>query len=134
MVEKAGIVRKHFGYILSQKRDALLGVVALGDIGDHFPDSDPAYRDASSLDLLGRIGARLRRKGFRVGNVDATIVAEAPKCGPFRERMVDGIAGVLEVDRGRISVKATTNEGLGPVGRGEAIAAYAVVLVEEVTE
>ena len=114
--------------------DALLGVVALGDIGDHFPDSDPAYRDASSLDLLGRIGARLRRKGFRVGNVDATIVAEAPKCGPFRERMVDGIAGVLEVDRGRISVKATTNEGLGPVGRGEAIAAYAVVLVEEVTE
>ncbi len=114
--------------------DALLGAAALGDIGDHFPDTDPVYKEASSLVLLGRIGERVRQEGYRIVHIDSTVVAEIPKVSPFKKRMIDRIAEALKLDRPGVSVKATTNEGLGPVGRGEAIAAYAVATVEKTTE
>jgi len=111
--------------------DALLGAIAEGDIGRHFPDTDPQYRDIKSTLLLERVMAKVKEKGFRLLNVDATIVAQKPKLLDFIPRMVNEIAKVLEIDTSRINVKATTTEGLGFTGRGEGIAAYAVALVEE---
>jgi 2-C-methyl-D-erythritol 2,4-cyclodiphosphate synthase len=111
--------------------DALLGAIAAGDIGKHFPNTDPQYKDIQSTILLQRVNALLREAGFYVANADATIVAEQPKLAPFIPRMVERLSEVLEVDRGRINVKATTSEGLGPIGRREGIAAYAVALVGE---
>jgi len=111
--------------------DALLGAVAEGDIGRHFPDTDPQYRDIKSLILLKKVLTRVRGKGFRPINVDATIVAEKPKLADTIPRMVKEVADVLEIETGRVNVKATTTEGLGFTGREEGIAAYAVVLVEE---
>jgi len=111
--------------------DALLGAIAEGDIGRHFPDTDPQYRDIKSTLLLERVMAKVKEKGFRLLNVDATIVAQKPKLLDFIPRMVNEIAKVLEIDMSRINVKATTTEGLGFTGRGEGIAAYAVALVEE---
>ena len=110
--------------------DALLGALGLGDLGTHFPPGDPRWKDASSLDLLARIRALLEARGARPVNVDATVVAEAPKLAPVRERMVAALAGALGLDPARVSVKATTHEGLGAVGRGEGVAAWAVALVE----
>ena len=112
--------------------DALLGAAGLGDIGMHFPDSDPAYRDASSKDMLEIIVNALEALGFRIGNVDVTIVAEKPRIGPFRAAMLGNMAAALKIDPERINIKATTTEGLGFVGRGEGIAASAVVLLDEV--
>ena len=111
--------------------DALLGAVADGDIGRHFPDTDPQYRDIRSTVLLKRVMTRVKEKGFRVINIDATIVAEKPKLSEFIPRMVKEIEGVLEIEPGRINVKATTSEGLGFIGREEGIAVYAVALLEE---
>ncbi len=111
--------------------DALLGAVAEGDIGRHFPDTDPQYRDIRSTILLKRVMTRVKEKGFRVINIDATIVAEKPKLSEFIPRMVKEIEGVLEIEPGRINVKATTSEGLGFIGREEGIAVYAVTLLEE---
>ena len=111
--------------------DALLGAVSEGDIGRHFPDTDPQYRDIKSLILLKKVLTKVREKGFRPINVDATIVAQKPKLADTIPRMVKEVAGVLEIETGRINVKATTTEGLGVTGREEGIAAYAVVLVEE---
>lgn len=111
--------------------DALLGAVAEGDIGKHFPDTDPQYRDIKSLILLKKVLTKVREKGFRPINVDATIVAEKPKLADTIPRMVKEVAEVLEMETGRVNVKATTTEGLGFTGREEGIAAYAVVLVEE---
>jgi 2-C-methyl-D-erythritol 2,4-cyclodiphosphate synthase len=111
--------------------DALLGALALGDLGDHFPPGDPRWKDASSLDLLARIAALLAARGARVVNVDAMVVAEAPKLAPARAAMRDNIARTLGIEVARVSVKATTHEGLGAVGRGEGIAAWAVAMVEE---
>ena len=111
--------------------DALLGAVAEGDIGRHFPDTDPQYRDIRSTVLLKRVMTRVKEKGFRVINIDATIVAEKPKLSEFIPRMVKEIEGVLEIERGRINVKATTSERLGFIGREEGIAVYAVALLEE---
>ena len=111
--------------------DALLGAVAEGDIGRHFPDTDPQYRDIRSTVLLKRVMTRVKEKGFRVINIDATIVAEKPKLSEFIPRMVKEIEGVLEIEPGRINVKATTSEGLGFIGREEGIAVYAVALLEE---
>jgi 2-C-methyl-D-erythritol 2,4-cyclodiphosphate synthase len=111
--------------------DALLGAVAEGDIGRHFPDTDPQYRDIKSMILLKKVLTRVREKGFRPINVDATIVAERPKLADTIPRMVKEVADVLEIETGRVNVKATTTEGLGFTGREEGIAAYAVVLVEE---
>jgi 2-C-methyl-D-erythritol 2,4-cyclodiphosphate synthase len=111
--------------------DALLGAVAEGDIGRHFPDTDPQYKEIRSTILLKKVMTRMREKGFHIVNIDASIVAQKPKLADFIPRMVKEIAGVLEIETGRVNVKATTSEGLGFVGRGEGITAYAVVLVEE---
>lgn len=111
--------------------DALLGAAALGDIGLHFPDSDPAYEGADSRALLREVGRLLGEKGYRVGNVDATIIAQRPKMRPHIGQMRNNIAADLGVLPDRINVKATTEEGLGFTGTGEGIAAQAVALIEE---
>ena len=110
--------------------DALLGSLSLGDIGMHFPDTDPRYKDSDSLELLKRVVSMVKEKGFSIGNIDATIIAEQPKISGYIAQMKDTIAHTTGIDRGQISIKATTTEGLGFVGRGEGIAAHAVVLVE----
>ena len=110
--------------------DALLGAAALGDIGQHFPPSDQRWRGADSLDLLGRVAALLAEDGYRVGNVDLTVVAERPRLGPRVAEMRRRIAGALGVGVEAVSVKATTNEGIGFVGRGEGIAAIATAIIE----
>jgi 2-C-methyl-D-erythritol 2,4-cyclodiphosphate synthase len=110
--------------------DALLGAAALGDIGGMFPSSDPRWADASSRDLLGLAYGRVREAGYVLIDLDATVVAEAPRLAPHVSAMRDAIAAVLKVDVTRVSVKATTSDGLGFTGRGEGIAAFAVVLLE----
>ena len=110
--------------------DALLGTLSLGDLGIHFPDTDPRYKDSDSLDLLKRVLNMVKEKGFYIGNIDATIVAEQPKISGYIDQMKDTIAHTTGIDREQISIKATTTEGLGFVGRGEGIAVHAVVLVE----
>ena len=110
--------------------DALLGAAALGDIGRHFPDSDARYRGIDSRELLRRVGELLRSRGFRVVNVDATIVAQAPRMAPHIAAMVANIAADLGLDPGAVNVKATTTEELGFTGRGEGIAAQAICLLE----
>lgn len=111
--------------------DALLGACALGDIGHLFPDNDPAYSGADSLKLLDEVVQLLKTKGFSVGNVDVTVVAQAPKLAPYVPRMRDNLARRLEIPLDRVSVKATTEEHLGFTGRGEGISAQAVCLIEE---
>jgi len=106
--------------------DALLGAAGLGDIGRHFPDSAPKYKGISSLTLLEDVRRLLEESGFRVNNIDATIVAERPKMAPHIPSMIAHIAAAIAIDRSRVNVKATTTEGLGFAGRGEGIAAYAV--------
>ncbi|HEY9230567.1 MAG TPA: 2-C-methyl-D-erythritol 2,4-cyclodiphosphate synthase [Blastocatellia bacterium] len=109
--------------------DALLGAAALGDIGTHFPDSDPRWRGASSLDFLRHAVKLITAKGYRVVNVDATVVAEQPKLKPYISAMRQQLAVVLNVAADAISVKAKTNEGLDAIGRGDAMAAHAVVMI-----
>lgn len=109
--------------------DAMLGALALGDIGRHFPPSDPRWKGADSLDFLRRCDALLRERGWRVGNADVTVVCEAPKLGPHVEGMRVALADALGADIGAVSVKATTTERLGFTGRGEGIAAHAVCLL-----
>lgn len=109
--------------------DALLGAAALGDIGGHFPDTDPAYEGTDSRLLLRRVAALLRERDYGVGNVDATIIAQAPKLAPHIDSMRANLADDLGVDIARVSVKATTTEGLGFAGRQEGIAAHAVALL-----
>lgn len=109
--------------------DALLGAVAAGDIGDHFPDTDLAWKDASSLDLLARTAAVVRSRGGRLMNVDITVLVEAPRLAPCRDRMRANLARALDVAVEAVSIKATTMEGLGPLGAGEGIAALAVAAV-----
>ncbi len=111
--------------------DALLGAAALGDIGQHFPDTDSKYKGISSMELLREVGSLLKTHGFVVGNIDATIIAEKPKLASYRPQMAENIAEVLHLNKGRVSVKATTEEGLGFTGRGEGIAAQAAVLLLE---
>ena len=118
--------------VLHAVMDALLGAAALGDIGTHFPSSDASLRDVSSLDLLKRVSALQGDRGWRVGNVDATIVAERPKLAPYITTMRERISGALGLGVHQVSVKATTTDGLGLTGRGEGIAAYAVASLEEV--
>ncbi len=111
--------------------DAVLGAVGAGDLGRHFPDTDPAYKDIPSRELLIRVNCIAIKKGFRINNVDTTVVLENPKLKEYLEEMVINVAGILEMDRDRINIKATTNEGMGFIGRGEGVAAFAVVLIEE---
>ena len=110
--------------------DALLGAAALGDIGKHFPDSDPKYKGIDSRALLRHVAALLRDRGLRVVNVDATVIAEAPRMAPHIAAMVANIAADLAVPRNCVNVKATTTEKLGFAGRGEGIAAQAICLIE----
>jgi len=110
--------------------DALLGAAGLGDIGRHFPDTDPAYAGADSLRLLAHVAALLRERGFTVGNVDATVLAQRPKLAPHIPQMRDNLAQAMEVDPEQVNVKATTEEGLSFTGSGEGMAAHAVVLIE----
>ncbi len=111
--------------------DALLGAIAEGDIGRHFPDTDAQYKGISSMILLKNILMKVRKKGFHAINIDATIVAQKPKLSDFIPRMVKEISDVLEMEAVRVNVKATTTEGLGFTGREEGMAAYAVALVDE---
>ncbi|MBK1690906.1 2-C-methyl-D-erythritol 2,4-cyclodiphosphate synthase [Ectothiorhodospira mobilis] len=110
--------------------DALLGAAALGDIGRHFPDTDPAYRGADSRVLLRRVVEEIHARGWRVGNVDATVVAQAPKMAPYVERMRTHLAEDLGVTPAEVNVKATTTERLGFEGRREGISAHAVALLQ----
>lgn len=110
--------------------DALTGAARLGDIGKLFPDTDPAYAGISSLKLLSEVGRLLGEKGFAVVNIDATLLAQAPKVGPYKQRMAENIAAALGIGPERVNVKATTEEGLGFTGDGSGMAAHAVVLLE----
>jgi 2-C-methyl-D-erythritol 2,4-cyclodiphosphate synthase len=112
--------------------DALLGALREGDIGKHFPDSDSAYEGASSIDLLERVAALVRARGWRLLDADTVLVLESPKVAPYREEMRERMAAALGVERDRVGVKATTTEGLGLTGRREGAAAQAVVLLERV--
>ena len=110
--------------------DAILGAIGEGDIGRHFPDTDPAYKGADSIELLRHVMKLADAKGYRIGNVDATVVAQRPKLAPFIREMRGNIARALATDEERVNVKATTTEELGFAGRGEGIASYAVALLE----
>lgn len=110
--------------------DALLGAAVLGDIGQAFPDSDPAFKDADSLVLLRAVSTRIAALGFRLGNLDCTVLAQAPRLAGFIPEMRARLAEALDADPSRVSVKATTEEGLGFTGSGEGIAAHAVVLLD----
>lgn len=111
--------------------DALIGAAGLGDIGRHFPPSDESYRDISSLDLLIKTSELIKSAGFVVGNIDSTVVCEAPRLSPHIPSMVEKIAEALRCSSGRINIKAKTEEGLGFTGKGEGMAAYAVALLEK---
>ena len=113
--------------------DALLGAAGLGDIGRHFPDTDPTYKDSDSRELLRRVIALLAARGWRVGNIDATVVAQAPRLARHIPQMVTNIAADADVPGERVNVKATTTEGLGFAGREEGIAAHAVALLQRNT-
>ncbi|MFQ5514249.1 MAG: 2-C-methyl-D-erythritol 2,4-cyclodiphosphate synthase [Myxococcota bacterium] len=111
--------------------DALLGALAAGDLGTLFPSAEPGWRDASGAVLLEPICARVTRDGYRIGNVDATLVAQTPRLAGEREAIAKGLAALLRVDPGRVSLKLKSTDGLGALGRGEGIAALAVVLLEK---
>jgi len=126
----AGLIAHSDGdVVLHALADALLGAIAAGDIGQHFPDTDPAWRNADSRALLRRVMEIVAGRGYRLVNCDITVLAQAPRIGPHREAMRANIASDLGVEPGVVSVKATTTEGLGFVGRAEGIAAQATVLL-----
>ena len=112
--------------------DALLGAAALGDIGEHFPDTDPAYKGISSIELLRHVGKLLEENCYIIENIDATIIAQKPKLKEYRPQMVDNIAGALGIEKSRVNVKATTEEGLGFTGNGEGISSQAITLLTTV--
>lgn len=114
--------------------DALLGAAGLGDIGRHFPDTDPKYEGADSLLLLREVYRKISEKGFRVGNIDVTMIAQKPKLKDYIPQMQENIAAAVEVPPDRVNVKATTEEKLGFTGRGEGMACHAVCLLEEIEE
>ena len=120
--------------LLHAVMDALLGAAGLRDIGYHFPDTDPRYKGADSMELLRRVGEMLRQAGFRVGNIDVTMIAQKPKLKDYIPQMMENIAGALETDVSRVNVKATTEEHLGFTGTGEGMSCHAVcILTEETT-
>src|SRR5439155_17950400 len=126
-----GLVGHSDGDVLAHAlMDALLGAANLGDIGRHFPSDDPAYAGARSVELLRRVGALIRERGLGVGSLDATVIAQAPRLAPHIDAMRVTIAKALAIGVDRVSVKATTNDGLGIVGSGDAIAALAIATVE----
>lgn len=118
--------------LLHSVMDALLGAAALGDIGRHFPDTDPAYKGADSLELLKAVGEKIAAAGYRVGNVDVTMIAQRPKLKDYIPVMEANISGALGVSRNRINVKATTEEHLGFTGEGLGMSCHAVCILEEI--
>ncbi|KPK39489.1 MAG: hypothetical protein AMJ78_08430 [Omnitrophica WOR_2 bacterium SM23_29] len=112
--------------------DAILGAIGKGDIGIHFPDTDPAFKDIPSIELLDEVKETVKTSGYKIINIDSTLILEEPKLGPFKNKMKQIISRLLGVTEDMINIKATTQEGVGSIGRGEAIAAYAIVSVEEV--
>lgn len=127
--ERGFVAHSDGDVLLHAVSDALLGACGLGDIGRHFPDTDPAWKGADSRDLLRRVVALVHQAGYRIGNLDATLMAQAPKMAPHVEAMATNVAADLGVERGAVNVKATTTERLGFTGRGEGIAAEAVALL-----
>lgn len=119
--------------LLHAVSDALLGAAGLGDIGRHFPDTDPKYKGADSLELLRIVAEKVKAAGFRVGNVDVTMIAQRPKLAPHISAMEENIASALKIDPGRVNVKATTEEKLGFTGSGEGMSCHAVCLLEELS-
>jgi 2-C-methyl-D-erythritol 2,4-cyclodiphosphate synthase len=117
--------------VLHSIADAILGALALGDIGEHFSNTDPKYKGIPSSEILAKAADMAFGKGFKVNNVDTMVIAEEPKIQPFKEKMADAISRILGVPKDRISIKATTNEGVGSIGKGEAIAVYSVVALVE---
>ena len=113
--------------------DALCGAAGIGDIGTLFPDSDPKYKDARSLELLREVADHCRRARWAVENVDVTLVAQVPRLAPYREEIRNNLAGALGVDAAAVGLKATTMDHIGPIGQGEALAAQAVALLREMT-
>ena len=111
--------------------ESIIGALGQGDLGRHFPDTDPAYAGISSLILLEKVREMMDEMGYRIGNVDATVLIERPKLAPFKKQMEENLAAVLHCEPSRINVKATRGEGLGFVGRGEGVQAYSVCLLEE---
>ena len=118
--------------LLHAVSDAILGALALGDIGVHFPDTDSRFKDISSLELLRKVVKLAKEKGYAVGNIDVSLVAERPKVAAYTAKMRENIAHVSGIPSDWVSIKATTAEGLGPIGRSEGIAAHAVVLMKAV--
>ena len=118
--------------LLHAVSDALLGAAGLGDIGRHFPDTDPQYKGADSLELLRQVAEKIAAAGYRVGNVDVTMIAQRPRLKDFIPQMEQNIASALDVEPGRINVKATTEEHLGFTGSGEGMACHAVCILEEI--
>lgn len=114
--------------------DSLLGAAALGDIGKHFPDTDPAYKGISSIRLLKHVAELLRENGYKVGNIDATIIAQKPKMAPHIPTMIENIASALDIPQSRLNIKATTEEGLGFTGQMLGISAQSIALLEEMEE
>lgn len=112
--------------------DALLGAAALGDIGKHFPDTDPAYKGVSSMELLKQVGALIEQKLYVIGNIDATIIAQRPKMAPHIEKMRENVAEALGIEKDQINIKATTEEGLGFTGSGEGISSQAIAALETI--
>jgi 2-C-methyl-D-erythritol 2,4-cyclodiphosphate synthase len=125
-----GVVAHSDGDVLLHAlMDALLGAAAIGDIGQHFPPHDPRYAGADSRELLREVCRLVTARGFRVGNCDLTLIAEAPRIGPHREAILANVAADLGIARDHVNIKATTAEGLGAIGRGEGLAGQAVVLL-----
>ena len=117
--------------VLHAIADAILGALALGDIGEHFPGNDPQYKGIQSKEIIKKVLQMAAAKKFSVVNVDTVILAEEPKIFPFKDKMLSALEEMLALSRDRINIKATTSEGVGSIGRGDAIAAYAVVSLEE---
>ena len=112
--------------------DGLLGAAALGDIGKHFPDTDPQYKGSSSIKLLEHVGTLLKDNNYKIGNIDATIICQRPKLSPYKDEMIRNVANALNISEKQVCIKATTEEGLGFTGEGLGISSQAIVLLEEV--
>ncbi|CAN7601359.1 2-C-methyl-D-erythritol 2,4-cyclodiphosphate synthase [Rossellomorea sp. LjRoot5] len=117
--------------LLHAVADACLGAIAAGDIGKHFPDTDPEFKDADSAKLLEHVWALVKKEGYELGNIDCTIIAQKPKMAPYIDEMRQSIATLLEADMAEVNVKATTSEKLGFTGRGEGIAAQTTILIKK---
>ena len=117
--------------VLHAVADAILGGLSMGDIGQHFPNTDPKLKELPSSEIVKKVLEMAESKNYRINNVDTMIIAEEPKIYPFRDKMIEALSGMLKVGKDRINIKATTNEGVGSIGKGDAIAAYAVVTLEE---